>query len=473
MLGHDPRRLGEPVRGRRLLDGVGLAWFHRREARTIALDARIIEVARRLIDARLAAVRRIDGLHRQTVADPSAVAAALTDALVYEYPLDRRCPFTPLTGSTQLGRALLVVDQHGDARDLGQALLRFDDPGAVPYFDAAWQRDFAILPWVFGGDKYLLYALKQHYLGYFGHGDGSLRVLSSGHCHSAVVEQLVRDVDARSHRKADGQMTGMKEGAVAQVLDEMGTGHERCHADPCGPFGAHGRDAGYFADAVLVHERDHPVATDPTADERPFGHLRAPVVRAARTEEGRSLGREGEWERALGRQRRQSLRAELLEQARTERSYDHVGVKRAMGLQQLGPRRIGLAGHLRLIRTAVERVFHEPFEGRVLLLDHEYFAQALGEATHEVAIERNGQTELDESDAGAGDGVFIIEAEQPQRLNGLVVSVAAGHDPQPGVGWIDRDPVEAVGDAVAAGEFETHVAELALDLDGERRDQSA
>ena len=88
--GHDGDRVGQPGdAGRRRarpasrarasavgVDGDG------GERRAVALQARQVEVAARLVDARLAPVRRVDRLHRQAVALVAAVAAALAHPLV-------------------------------------------------------------------------------------------------------------------------------------------------------------------------------------------------------------------------------------------------------------------------------------------------------------------------------------------------------------------------------------------------------
>ena len=64
------------------------------------------------------------------------------------------------------------------------------------------------------------------------------------------------------------------------------------------------------------------------------------------------------------------------------------------------------------------------------------------------------------------------EAEQAERLAQLVVRVAAGGDADPVVLGRHGDPVEAVGDAVAAGELGAHLLELALHVERVRREQA-
>ena len=86
---HDGHRVGQPGAGvagragrRRRAGLASVVDGHRGERRAVALQARHVEVAARLVDAGLAAVRRVDRLHRQAVALVAAVAAALADPLV-------------------------------------------------------------------------------------------------------------------------------------------------------------------------------------------------------------------------------------------------------------------------------------------------------------------------------------------------------------------------------------------------------
>ncbi len=59
---------------------------HRGERRAVALHAREVEVAARLVDAGLATERRVDRLHREAVALGAAVATALADPFVDDDP---------------------------------------------------------------------------------------------------------------------------------------------------------------------------------------------------------------------------------------------------------------------------------------------------------------------------------------------------------------------------------------------------
>ena len=109
---------------------------HRRERRAVALHAREVEVAARLVDRGLAAVRRVDRLHRQAVRLVAAVAAALADPLVDDDAEGRRGQLAAAAGPPLLGGARLVVDQHRGALHAGQHSLRLGEPAAVPHLDA-------------------------------------------------------------------------------------------------------------------------------------------------------------------------------------------------------------------------------------------------------------------------------------------------------------------------------------------------
>ena len=99
------------------------------------------------------------------------------------------------------------------------------------------------------------------------HGDPTDRILAAGHGDRAVVEQLVGDVDTGRDRSLDGQLTGVEERAVAEVLQEVRPFDERRHADPLGTLAAHRGDAADVAEPIVVHQEHHRVAADARADE--------------------------------------------------------------------------------------------------------------------------------------------------------------------------------------------------------------
>ena len=78
---------------------------HRGERRAVAFHAREVEVAARLVDAGLAAVRRVDRLHRQAVALGAAVATALADPFVDDDPEVGGGELAAAASAPVLGRA--------------------------------------------------------------------------------------------------------------------------------------------------------------------------------------------------------------------------------------------------------------------------------------------------------------------------------------------------------------------------------
>ena len=169
------------------------------ERRAVAGEARHVEVAARLVDARLAPVRRLHRLHRQAVALVAAVAAALAHPLVDHHPEAGLGQPAAAAGPSVLGGARLVVHQHRDAGHLGQHLLRLEQASPVPHLDpVAVLAELGIVVGVgiLGGDDDPPHAFEQHELHHLGHGHLTRRVLAAGHRHGAVVEQLERDVVA-------------------------------------------------------------------------------------------------------------------------------------------------------------------------------------------------------------------------------------------------------------------------------------
>ena len=75
--------------------------------------------------------------HREAVRLLAAVAAALADALVDHDELFGLLCEPALALAAQLGRALLLVNEHGGARYLRENLLRLAQSIARPDFDAA------------------------------------------------------------------------------------------------------------------------------------------------------------------------------------------------------------------------------------------------------------------------------------------------------------------------------------------------
>src|SRR5581483_141480 len=80
-------RRGELLHGSRSQPRTRLQ-LDRDERGAIAQRARVVLVARRLVDARFRAERRLDRVEAHAVGLPDAIAAAFTDALVDNEPAD-------------------------------------------------------------------------------------------------------------------------------------------------------------------------------------------------------------------------------------------------------------------------------------------------------------------------------------------------------------------------------------------------
>ncbi len=137
-----PRRVRQRCRiegsvrgtGRSAGDAVG---GHRHEGGAVTLEAAGVDVAAGLVDDRLAAELGVDRMEREAVRLDAAVAAALAHALVDHDPEAGLLHPTALALAALLGRALLIVDEHGDSVDRAQLLLGLDDAVAVHHVDTA------------------------------------------------------------------------------------------------------------------------------------------------------------------------------------------------------------------------------------------------------------------------------------------------------------------------------------------------
>ena len=229
----------------------------RRKRRAITLHAREVEVATVLMNSRLTSVWSVDRLHGQTVALVAAVATPLADPLVDHDPKPRGGERAATPRPSIFGGAGLIVNHYGRAGNLGKQALCLGDAAAVPHVNIGWHHNTVETVGVVSRDDDPLDALGDQHGGDLRHIGGTLRVLAAGHRHGAVVQQFVGDVHTGCDRRPDRQRTGMKERAVAEILDEMPAFDERCHTDPLGPFVAHTRETDELADPLGFHERHH------------------------------------------------------------------------------------------------------------------------------------------------------------------------------------------------------------------------
>lgn len=121
-----------------------LAAHDRDEAGAESLHARIVLVAAGLVDGALTAVRGLQRHYRQAIRLHAAIAAALADGAVDQQAARRIRELVLLAAPALLGRAGLVVDQHGDAGRGAQLALHRVQVAAVVHLDAGAQGDAAV-----------------------------------------------------------------------------------------------------------------------------------------------------------------------------------------------------------------------------------------------------------------------------------------------------------------------------------------
>ena len=345
---HRIRQVGRRLRQVGRLDVVGRLDGH--EARAVAAEAGEVEIAGGLVDRGLHAQRRVDRLHGETVAHDAAVAARLADPMVDDDPLCRRRQRAPLAEPPILRSAGLVVDEHRDPADLGEQLLRLDDPRPVPDPNGAGvvvgHRNAAIALDVIGGHDHAPHAVTDQDPGDVRDAQLTDRVLPTGHGDRAVVQQLVGDVDARGDRRLDGELARVEERTVAQVLDEVLAVDEGGHPDPLRALTAHLSQSRRRAHLLVVHQQRHRVAADAGADEHVVGNLGPPVVRASGAEVRRSLDAQRD-QRALASGWWFGLEppAEPPLEARPEGRRDQVGHEHAVADQELVAVVVAFAEH--------------------------------------------------------------------------------------------------------------------------------
>ena len=383
---------------------------HGHEGGAVALRARVVEVARTLVDAGLATEWCLHRLHGETVALLATIATALAHSLVDHHP-ELRCADLPaLAVAAFLGSAALIVDQHGAAVDCREHLLGFDQPTSTPHLHTDRQLDRAVALQLVGGDDHPLDALGEQHLAQLRHVELTERVLPAGHRHCAVVEDLVGDVGAVGDGSADGCHPAVEERAVTEVLEQVVVTDERRHAEPLGTLVAHRSEADDVPGLLWLQEHHHAVAADAGADESAIGHLGGRVVRAPCTEVRRTGDRQWDQLPWRGRRRRQPLGKAMGQQA-PQLWSDRVGLQRARHREQRPVVGGALADDDRRIGPAVERVLDDPLEVLCLLLDDDHLRQAVGELAHLRGVERHGHCQLEHPDAR---GAQIVGGPQAQ-----------------------------------------------------------
>ena len=443
------------------------------ERRAVALDAGVVEVARRLMNAGLGAELGFDGLDRQAVALGPAVAAALAHRLVDEDPLGRGGDHTPLAVPALLGRAALVVDENGHAGGVAQGPLGLLQPVPGPYVGAGGEARAGAEPvGVVAAHHDPRRPLGGQGGGQLGHVHGPGHGLAPGHGHRPVVEDLVGEVDPGGHRGPHGQAARVEQGAVAQVLEQVGPVGEGGPADPGGPLAAHLVDG----EGPVVDPQRHGVAAHSPRGDGTLEHFGGAVVGAAAAEVGGALdlgagGLAGLLDQGQPGLHLAARQGEPAAQPGGHDGGDAVGGELAVGGDQQAALLVVLADDAGGVGPSVEDVPHEQLHEGPLLVQHQDLGEALGHLGHHGRLQRPHHPHLQQADAAAVQ-LAAAEAEVGQGLAELVEGAAGGHDAQPRPGAGPADPVEPVGGGVGLGRLQAPVGDLGLLAQADGGDQA-
>ena len=174
-----------------------------------------------------------------------------------------------LAPAALLGRAGLLVDEHGHALHLAQPPLHRIELGARMELGAFRKAvvDGVVLGDVVGEHDHLRRAFGFDLAGDAVDRDDAVDRLAAGHRDRVVEEHLVGDVGLGRDRLADRQVAGVVVGAVAEVLEDVRHLRELRVRDPVDAFAAHLDQAR----GVAVHPRGHEVAADAGLGREPSG----------------------------------------------------------------------------------------------------------------------------------------------------------------------------------------------------------
>ena len=149
------------------------------------------------------------------------------------------------------------MQQNRDTGDIGQHFLGLDHPRAVPHLYPSRQARRAILVRVVGGDEHSSHTLEEQDARHRRHVGRTRGVLPASHCDDPVHQDLVGDVDTGRNRPTHRELAAVRVRAVAEVLNQVRSVDERCHADPLRAFVTHAREANDVADPLGFHHRNH------------------------------------------------------------------------------------------------------------------------------------------------------------------------------------------------------------------------
>ena len=298
---------------------------------------------------------------------------------------------------------MLVVNQDGHAFDVAQTLLGLVETVPVPEDRALRERTLAVPLGFIGADDDLLDTLGRQLVCQLGDAERALGVLGARHRHHLVVQQLVGDVDAGGHAGLHGELPGVEEGSVADVLEQVGNVGERGLADPLAALPAHLGEPGDSA-VLAARHRHHGVTADSATSQGSFGHGGRAVVRAAAAEVcgalcGKHFQRQRRWRRLLECQSILEHAAQRCQQA-TCRQFTACG-------DQQPSCGVLLADDPGCTGSAVEDFAHLGFDERRLVLDHEDLVESVGEGHDGVGPQRGGHADPQQPDPGMMQGEVV------------------------------------------------------------------
>ena len=437
------------------------------EGRAVAVEAGVVGVAGRLMDLGLPAELGFDRGHAEAIRFDAAVAAALADPFVDEHPhrtLGRQAPF-PLPA--EVGGAMLVVDQRGDALDFAKKFLGLIEPFPRPQIDTRRQRDTSVLLNFVGQDDRPPDALGLELASEVGNADRPVGRLAAGHRHGSVIEDFVGDRRAGRHRLANRERSRVEQGPVADVLENVRRVGEVRRPDPLGPLGAHLGKPG----PDPLHGHRHAVATDPGGRDRALGHHSRAVVGTAGTEIREPLGAESHrLDRGCGRWAEpvepagHDLRRQLPRQPGGHDRRNQISVEFTVAGHQESARLVDLADDSRVVGLVIENVPQKELHEGTLLFDDQHLLEAGRELAGHRWLHRIEHPDLEESNAEPFE--VLVGKPQPGECFPHVQERLAGRrDAEPRGGRIDHDPVEIVGRGKSAGRFEPALHQLLLELE--------
>ena len=236
------------------------------EGGAVPVQTAVVGIAGRLVDPRLAAELGVHRLYREAVGLHAAVAAAFAHRLVDEHPGGAGGERAALALPACVGGAVLVVDQHRHALDLAQHPLGLVEAVAMPHDRALGQCALAVPARFVGAHDDALDAFGRQLVRQLCDGQRALGVLRARHRDDLVVQQLVGDVHPGCDARLDGELPGVEERSVADVLEQVGHVDERRLTDPLGTLAAHLREPGDGAVGATGHG-DQGVTADAASGE--------------------------------------------------------------------------------------------------------------------------------------------------------------------------------------------------------------